>query len=210
MSRGRLITLEGGEGAGKSTLAAGLEAALKRAGVPVVRTREPGGSTGADQIRALLVTGDGDRWSSLTETLLLAAARNDHLERLVTPALARGDWVICDRFTDSTIAYQAAGRGVSLETIATLHRAIGAPTPDLTLILDLDVASGLARAKSRAGAEERFEGLDTAFHERVRRSFLDTAAREPTRCAVIDATQGPDAVLAQACAVIAQRLQISL
>lgn len=210
MSRGRLITLEGGEGAGKSTLAAGLEAALKAAGVSAVRTREPGGSTGADQIRALLVTGDGDRWSSLTETLLLAAARNDHLERRIMPALARGDWVICDRFTDSTIAYQAAGRGVSLETIAMLHRAISAPTPDLTLILDLDVAAGLARARSRAGAEDRFEGLDSAFHECVRQSFLDTAAREPSRCAVIDAMQNPDGVLAQARAVIAQRLRIAL
>lgn len=210
MPEGRLITLEGGEGAGKSTLAAGLSDAAALAGLTVVRTREPGGSVGADQIRALLVKGEGDRWSALSETLLLTAARNDHLERVIRPALARGDWVICDRYTDSTFAYQSAARGLEAGVLSTLNALIGAPTPQLTLILDVDPAKGLARARSRAGDETRFEGLDDAFHARIRSAFMDIAAREPARCVVIDATRAAEQVLADAKAAIAERLQVTL
>jgi dTMP kinase len=210
VARPRFITLEGGEGVGKSTLAAGLEAALRRAGQSVVRTREPGGSVGADEIRRLIVTGAGDRWSGLTETLLLTAARNDHLERTILPALTRGDWVICDRFIDSTYAYQVAARGLARETFETLNRVLAAPTPDLTLVLDLDTKTGLARALGRRGGEARFENLDETFHARVRQAFLDVAAREPARCAVLDARQPPEAVLQQACALVGARLGLSL
>jgi dTMP kinase len=204
MERPRFITLEGGEGVGKSTLAAGLEAAIRRAGLDVVRTREPGGSTGADEIRRLIVTGAGDRWSGLT------AARSDHLERTILPALSRGAWVICDRFVDSTYAYQVAARGLSHQTFDALNQILAPPTPDLTLVLDLDVETGLKRALGRRGGEARFENLDHAFHANVRQAFLDVAEREPTRCAVIDAGQSPDAVLVESRAVIQTRLGVSL
>lgn len=210
MSRPRFITLEGGEGVGKSTLAAGLEEAIKRIGQTVVRTREPGGSVGADEIRKLIVTGAGDRWSGVTETLLLTAARNDHLERTIRPAIERGDWVICDRFVDSTYAYQVVARGLPYETFVALNKVVAAPTPDLTLILDLDVKTGLARALGRRGGEARFETLDEAFHNNVRQAFRDVAAREPGRCAVIDAGQPPELVLRQACALISARLGLAL
>lgn len=206
MSGGRFITLEGGEGVGKSTLAAGLQTALESVGLSVVRTREPGGSAGADDIRRLIVTGARERWSGLTETLLLTAARNDHLERTIRPALARGAWVICDRFADSTYAYQVVARGLPASSYAALHDIIAAPKPDLTLILDLPAEVGLARARSRAIGEVRYESFDEAFHARVRGAFLDIAAREPNRCAVIDATVPQDDVLAAARQVIADRL----
>ncbi|MDZ4777298.1 MAG: dTMP kinase, partial [Alphaproteobacteria bacterium] len=176
MTVGRFITLEGGEGVGKSTLAAGLQAALEAAGIVVVRTREPGGSPGADDIRRLIVTGAEERWSGLTETLLLIAARNDHLERTIRPALARGCWVICDRYADSTYAYQVAARGIAPETLEALHSIIGAPQPDLTLVLDLAPAIGLARARSRMIGEARYESFDETFHAQVRQAFLDIAA----------------------------------
>jgi dTMP kinase len=210
MAVGRLITLEGGEGVGKSTLAAGLAAAFEQAGHSVVRTREPGGSPGADEIRALLVTGAGDRWSSLTETLLLTAARNDHLERTIRPALARGAWVICDRYWDSTRAYQSIARGLPMATIDTLNALIEAPAPDLTLVLDLDIAAGLSRARSRPGSEARFEALGEAFHASVRAAFLEIARREPQRCAVLDAGLPPAQVLAAARRIIAERMGVSL
>lgn len=210
MERPRFITLEGGEGVGKSTLAAGLEAAIRRAGRDVVRTREPGGSTGADEIRRLVVTGAGDRWSGRTETLLLTAARSDHLERTIMPALSRGAWVICDRFVDSTYAYQVAARGLPKRTFDALNEVLAPPTPDLTFVLDLDVKTGLERALGRRGGEARFENLDHAFHMNVRQAFLDVAMREPTRCAVIDASQPPHAVLAAACSAVQSRLGLSL
>ncbi|KAF0187350.1 MAG: dTMP kinase [Hyphomonadaceae bacterium] len=210
MSRPRFITLEGGEGVGKSTLAAGLEEAINRIGQTVVRTREPGGSVGADEIRKLIVTGAGDRWSGVTETLLLTAARSDHLERTIRPAIERGDWVICDRFIDSTFAYQVVARGLPYETFVALNKVVAAPTPDLTLILDLDVKTGLARALNRRGGEARFETLDEAFHNNVRQAFRDVAAREPERCAVIDAGQPPELVLRQACALVSARLGLTL
>lgn len=210
MAAARLITLEGGEGVGKSTLAAGLHAAIERAGQSVMRTREPGGSPGADEIRKLIVTGAGDRWSGLTETLLLTAARNDHLERTIRPALARGEWVVCDRFVDSTFAYQVVARGLPRATFDALNAALKSPTPDLTLVLDLDVEVGLSRALGRAGGEARFETLDTDFHRRVRRAFLEIATHEPQRCVVIDAGQSPEEVLRASAAAITQRLGLAL
>jgi|JI10StandDraft_1071094.scaffolds.fasta_scaffold451820_2 dTMP kinase len=206
---GRFITLEGGEGVGKSTLAAGLQAALEAAGLVVVRTREPGGSPGADEIRQLIVTGAKERWSVLTETLLLIAARNDHLERTIRPALARGCWVICDRFTDSTYAYQVAARALPPSVLEDLQRIIGAPQPDLTFVLDLSPTIGLARARSRTIGEARYESFDEAFHTRVRKAFLDVAAREPARCVVLDATADPAGVLSSAQAAILERLGVA-
>jgi dTMP kinase len=209
MPVGRFITLEGGEGVGKSTLAAGLQASLEAAGIDVVRTREPGGSVGADEIRKLIVTGAKERWSGLTETLLLIAARNDHLERTIRPALARGAWVICDRFTDSTYAYQVASRGLPPDTLAALQRLIDAPTPDLTLVLDLDPSVGLARAHSRAIGEARYESFDATFHAHVRQAFLDIAAREPGRCAVLDAAADAATLVERSRALISTRLGIA-
>ena len=195
MQRGRFITLEGGEGAGKSTQARRLVERLSGLGHQVVLTREPGGSPGAEALRALLVEGEADRWSPLSETLLMYAARADHLERTIRPALARGAWVICDRFLDSTRAYQGAGGGVTVDLIAALERSVvGADAPDLTLVFDLPVEAGLARAAGRAGGEARFEGKGAEFHQRLRAAFLDIARREPDRCVVVDAAPGPDAV----------------
>jgi dTMP kinase len=198
-ARGLFVTLEGGEGVGKTTLAAGLRAALVADGYTVTVTREPGGSTGADAIRALLVTGEADRWSVVSEALLLAAARNDHLERTIRPALAAGHVVICDRYLDSTYAYQVAGRDLPITTFETLRDLIGAPTPDLTLILDLESRRGVARSTRGGGAQEdRYESMDHAFHERVRAAFLDVAARAPERYVVIDSTQDKAHVLSAA------------
>ena len=160
-----------------------------------VTTREPGGSKGAEAIRALLVTGDVDRWDAETEALLHSAARRDHLVKTVWPALQRGAWVVCDRFADSTLAYQGYGHGLSKDFITGLTRLVlGDFTPDLTLILDLPVEEGLKRAGGRGGAEDRYERMGTAFHERLRQGFLDIARRDPDRCAVIDATQDVDGV----------------
>lgn len=203
---GRFITLEGGEGAGKSTLLAGLNDALTARGLAVTVTREPGGTPAANEIRNLLVRGAGERWSVLSEALLFAAARNDHLERLIRPALASGAWVISDRYMDSTYAYQVAGRGLPAETFDALHRAIGALKPDLTLILDIDPSKGVARSRGHASGESRFEAMDAEFHLRVRASFHRIAALEPERCVLIDATQDKAAVLAAALSAIDQRL----
>lgn len=193
-ARGRFITLEGGEGAGKTTLAAALAAELRQAGREVVVTREPGGTVGADQIRALLVSGEATRWSPLTETLLVMAARNDHVEKVIGPALSRGADVICDRFQDSTLAYQAGGRGLSHEKVLTIGRALAAPVPDLTLLLDLDPSAGLRRSRGAAKDEDRFERMDLAFHHRVRAAFLALAAEDPSRFRVLDAGLTQDAL----------------
>jgi dTMP kinase len=191
----RFITLEGGEGAGKSTQALRLATALKARGIDCVTTREPGGSPGAEEIRKLLVEGEPGRWDANTEALLMFAARTDHIARTIRPALAQGRWVVCDRFTDSSYAYQGAGRGLPRETIAAIESAsVGAFKPDLTLILDLPVETGLARAGARKSNETRFEHFDTAFHVRLRDEFLASAAREPDRCTLIDAAGNEDRV----------------
>jgi dTMP kinase len=206
VTQGRFITFEGGEGAGKSTQVRKLAARLA-AGREVVATREPGGSPGAESIRDLLVRGEADRWSPVTETLLMYAARRDHLERVIQPALTRGAWVVCDRFADSTRAYQGAGGGADPALIAALEaQVLGLIRPDLTLVLDLPVEDGLARADGRGDAETRFESKGLAFHARLRHAFLDIARAEPRRCAVIDAAQPPDAVEAAIWAVVAARL----
>lgn len=206
MTRGRFITLEGGEGAGKSTQARLLAERLTALGHEVVLTREPGGSPGAEAIRALLVTGEADRWSAVAETLLMYAARRDHLERLIRPALERGAWVICDRFMDSTRAYQGAAGGTSQSLIVALEREVlEGLLPDATIILDLPVDQGLARAAGRAGAETRFESKGAAFHERLRAAFLAIAVAEPGRCAVISAEPAPEAVAEALWAAVAER-----
>jgi dTMP kinase len=205
-SRGRFITLEGGEGAGKSTQAARLAAALEARAISVCPTREPGGSPGAEEIRKLLVHGEPGRWNPLTETLLLFAARADHLARKIRPALEQGQWVICDRFTDSTYAYQGAGRGLDESTIAAIEAAVTQSfKPDITIILDVPVEQGLSRAGNRGPHEARFENFDAAFHERLRDYFRDLAEREPGRCVLLDGSASPDAVAAAIWDTVAER-----
>lgn len=197
MRAGRLITFEGGEGAGKSTQAALLADRLRAAGIDVDTTREPGGTDGAEAIRGLIVTGAADRWSAASEALLVNAARADHVARRIRPALAAGRWVVCDRFIDSTLAYQGAGKGADVADLRTLHRfATGDLLPDLTLILDLPIATGLTRAAARPGGEARFEAHDAAFHARVAQGFRDLAASEPGRCRLIDASGTVGAIAA--------------
>jgi dTMP kinase len=196
-SAARFITLEGGEGAGKSTQARRLAAALRATGVDLVETREPGGSPGAEEIRRLLTTGEPARWSPMAETLLHFAARSDHIRRTIRPALNAGRWVLCDRFADSTMAYQGYGHGIDRDFIARLAGAVlGDLRPDLTLVFDLPVEQGLARAAARAGHEDRYEKMDRKFHEALRRGFLDIAAKDPQRCVVIDAS-GDEATIWQ-------------
>jgi dTMP kinase len=208
--RGRFITIEGGEGAGKSTQIARLRDVLEARGHKVVVTREPGGSTGAEEIRKLLMGGSIDRWDTVTEALLVYAARRDHLVRTVWPALARGEWVISDRYEDSTRAYQGAGGldAAAIEQVGAVAR--GEFRPDLTLILDLSVTLGRARAAKRRGPGDRFEDRGDAFHERVRAIFLATAAAEPDRCAVIDASADVDAVTRAISAAVSVRLGVDL
>jgi dTMP kinase len=209
--KGRFITLEGGEGAGKSTQLRRLAETLAARGIDVLTTREPGGSKGAEEIRALLVSGDTGRWGPVTEALLHSAARRDHLERTVWPALEAGRWVVCDRFFDSTMAYQGYGLGLGRERIAALQAlALDGFRPDLTLILDIDVRTGLRRAAVRAGGEDRYERMDVGFHERLRHGFLDIAEREPERCAVIDADADLDHVQARVWNAVAARLGLAL
>lgn len=207
MTQGRFITFEGGEGAGKSTQLKRLVARLQTAGREVVATREPGGSSGAESIRELVLKGAADRWSPVTETLLMYAARRDHIERVIRPGLERGAWVVCDRFADSTRAYQGGAGDVAPQLIAAMETHILESTrPDLTLIFDLPVDIGLQRAHERAGSEMRFESKGVAFHERLRAAFLQIARAEPERCAIIDACGTLDEVEAQVWAAVAGRL----
>lgn len=189
MALGFFIALEGGEGAGKSTQARRLAEHLRAGGREVVLTREPGGAPGAEEIRKLLVTGEAARWSPLTEALLMYAAREDHLNATIRPALARGAVVISDRFADSSEAYQGAGGGVPLEALNALRAmVVGADEPDLTLIFDLPVATGLARAAERGG-DARFESKGADYHQRLRDAFLAIAARRKDSAVLIDAAQ---------------------
>lgn len=185
---GRFITFEGGEGAGKSTQVRALVAHLRDLGLEVVQTREPGGSSGAEALRDLLVTGDAGRWSPVSETLMMYAARANHLEQVIRPALERGAWIVCDRFADSTRAYQGAGGGVTPDLIETIDRAVvGDTQPDLIIVMDMPPEAGLRRALSRGDDENRFESKGLAFHERLREGFLRRAAAHPERYRLIDA-----------------------
>jgi len=207
VTHGRFITFEGGEGTGKSTQVARLVKRLRARDLEVVQTREPGGSAGAEDIRNIALNGDAERWSPMTETLLMFAARSDHLERTIRPALGAGRWVVCDRFADSSRAYQGVGGGTPAAFIEALDAAIvGETQPDLTLVFDLPVSVGLERAFGRGLFETRFESKGLEFHERLRRGFLDVAARHPERCVVIDAEGDQDAVEARVWAAIEARL----
>ena len=204
---GRLITFEGGDGAGKSTQIARLADWLGGLDVPVACTREPGGTTEAEAIRGLLVAGARD-WDPLTEAMLHYAARREHAEKRIRPALAAGTWVLSDRFFDSTVAYQCYGQGVAPEDEAVLRRlAIGGLQPDLTLLLDVPVETGRERARERQ--KSRYEAMNDGLHLRVREGFLEIARREPGRVAVVDAAQDPDSVAAAVQAVVARRFGLS-
>ncbi len=203
MTRGRFITFEGGEGTGKSTQAARLVARLSAFGLDVVRTREPGGSLGAEDIRALVVSGAAERWSARTELLLMYAARSDHLERTIVPALEAGHWVVCDRFADSSRVYQGVAGGADLDLVSAMERGVVAEhQPDLTLVFDLPVEIGLERALGRGAAETRFESKGPAFHARLRDGFRAVAEANPDRCRLIDAGGAPDVVAGRVWAAV--------
>ncbi|MFV1875497.1 dTMP kinase [Nioella sp.] len=196
------ISLEGIDGSGKSTQARLLSDALRAMGRDTVLTREPGGSPGAEEIRALVLEGDPDRWSAETEILLFTAARRDHLERTILPALAAGKVVICDRFADSTRMYQGLSRGDLRAQVDALHALMIGREPDLTLLIDMDPAKGLARAKGRNGTEERFEDFGLQLQERMRAGFLGLAEEYAVRFRVIDGDRSQDVVAADVLAVV--------
>ena len=209
MVPGRFITFEGGEGAGKSTQVALLGGRLRAAGHEVIATHEPGGTPAATDIRRLLVEGSVDRWEPFSELLLHNAARHEHVKKTIAPALAAGKWVICDRFADSTMAYQGQAQNVDRDMVARINRAAaGDVWPDLTIVLDLAVAEGLARARKRSGVEDRYERMGTAFHERIRDAFLEIANVEPDRCAVIVASGAVDHVSSEVWDTVQTRLSI--
>ena len=209
-ARGRFITLEGGEGAGKSVQAKRLEERLAALGLAVVRTREPGGSPGAEALREAILSGFAANFGAAGQAFLFAAARLDHLDKTILPALAKGAWVVSDRFADSTRAYQGAAGNLPPELIASLERlTVGANGPDLTLILDLAPEIGLQRAAERRRDGERadrFESEGLPFHRTLRQAFLDIAAAEPWRCVVIDAGRSEEAVAAAIWSAVEARL----
>jgi dTMP kinase len=203
--RGRFITLEGGEGAGKSTQARRLAVALAARGLPVLRTREPGGTPGAERIRALLL--NHGPWDPVAEAMMMFSARREHVMKVIRPFLDAGGWVVCDRFADSTLAYQGA-QGLPREVWARLAEvALEGFAPDLTLVLDLPPEAGMARAAARSGAD-RYERMGMRFHAAVRQAFLGIAAAEPQRCLVVDAGQGAEAVAAAIGAAVGARLGV--
>ena len=202
------ITLEGGEGAGKSTQIQVVKDYLLTRGNDVVVTREPGGTSEGQEIRNLLVSGDKDKWSPLSETLLILADRAAHLERVIRPALAEGKYVVCDRFFDSTKAYQGVAGGLGLDVIHNLQQPVlGTTLPDVTFLLDIDPEKGLRRAQERGG-ELRFESKILAYHRTLRNAFLDFAAQEPDRIFVIDADRDVEAVSADILAVLDERINV--
>ena len=204
------ITLEGGEGTGKSTQARLLADFLEKSGHPCVLTREPGGSEGAEEIRNLVVKGDIARWDVMTEALLMFAARRDHLVKTVWPALREGKTVICDRFADSTMAYQGFGyadRGLGQSTVEQLYKiVVGDFKPDLTIILDMPVEAGVARAVKRDTNTNRYEKMGLDFHRNLRNAFLEIEKKEPTRCTVIDANRTIEEISADILSVVRTRL----
>jgi len=204
--RGRFITIEGGEGAGKSTMMSRVVLWLEKAGHRVISTREPGGTELAEKLRDILLDNNNISLSGRAELLLLFAARAQHLDELIRPALARGDWVLCDRFTDATWAYQGGGRDLPRQEIATLETLVhGDLQPDLTLLLDLPVEQGMKRAQER-GAADRFEQESRLFFERVRKEYLERAMAAPQRFEVIDASGNIDEVWSQIDGVLNDRM----
>jgi len=205
MNRGRFITLEGIEGAGKSTLARFAAAWLREQGLTVQLTREPGGTPLAERLRQIVLERGAEPLSAVAETLVMFTARALHVAQVIEPALCRGEWVLCDRFTDATRAYQGGGRGVDAALIDALSHAVHPQlAPDVTLLMDLPVSAGLARAKGRAGAApDRFEAETASFFERVRGAYLALARAEPARFRLIDATQPLAAVKQQVVAALA-------
>lgn len=203
---GLFITFEGIDGSGKSTQARMLAERLGTLGYAVRATREPGGSPGAEEIRRLVLEGDPERWSAETEILLFTAARRDHLERVINPALAAGEVVVCDRFADSTRMYQGL-RGPGLRAIVDqLHVLMIGREPDLTFIIDMDPSKGHARAKGRNGSEERFEDFGTALQEQMRAGFLALAEEYAARCVVVDGDRAPEAVAEDVARIALERL----
>lgn len=204
------ITFEGGEGTGKSTQALILAETLRKYGIDVVLTREPGGSPGAEIIRNLLVTGSVDRWSTMSEVLLMYAARADHWQNTIKCALDKDSWVLCDRFADSTVAYQGYGRGVNRGFLQLLYQHIvGDTQPDFTFIFDLDVHEGLRRANLRMEGdtvvEGRFEAMDVEFHKRIRTGFLEIAKENPNRCIVLQADSHPQNIHQQILRILQEK-----
>ena len=204
--RGLFVTFEGIDGSGKSTQARRLAERLREAGHEVVLTREPGGSAGAEEIRKLVLEGDPDRWSAETEILLFTAARRDHLERTIEPALAAGKVVICDRFADSTRMYQGMSRGDLRGLVDQLHSLMIAREPDLTLLIDMDPNTGLSRAKGRQGTEERFEDFGPALQQQMRAGFLALADEYATRFRVVDGNRNMDSVAQDVTEIVMQAL----
>ncbi len=210
MPSGKFITFEGGEGAGKSTQIKRLAAAIEKTGLTVTVTREPGGSRGAETIRAMLLDPDAE-WDPPTEALLHFAARADHYTTKIAPALKEGAWVLCDRFADSTRAYQGYGLGLDMGAIETLYEiALDDFVPDLTIILDIPVETGVERMIERGADPDRYEKMDTAFHERLRQGFLEIAKQDPDRCAVIDANNDIDTVTARIFDCVETRMGVTL
>ena len=206
--RGKFITFEGGEGGGKSTQAARMAGYLRGKGLEVIETREPGGTPQGEDLRDLLVQGDPDRWTALSELLLLTAARVEHVNRLIGPALAEGKWVICDRFVDSTLAYQGIAGELGLEQVEQLQQlAVGASSPDVTFLLDVRAEAGLQRAEKRGGAA-RFEKKGAAFHQILRDGFLALANENPQRIVLIDGEDTFDNVWAQIEAELGRRFKL--
>ena len=216
MNGGHFITLEGGEGAGKSTQIKRLAQALADVGINTITTREPGGAPGAEEIRNLLVNGDTKRWAPMAEVLLHTAARAEHLDKTVMPALKNGSWVISDRFFDSTLAYQGYGHGVDKEVIKNIYRdAFGNFKPDLTLIIDVPTDIGLARAGTRAATdtnpnEDRYERMGGTFHQRIREGFLEIAKEEPDRCVVINGELDEDGVFSAIKNAVKSKFEIKI
>lgn len=211
MTSGKFITFEGGEGAGKSTQTRLLAERLRAAGHTVVETREPGGTECGEKIRDFILSGSARTYGPMGEAVLFSAARDYHVQEVIAPALERGDWVLCDRFSDSTAAYQGAAGGVKPALIRALERiAVGNTTPALTILLDLPVEAGLKRAAERNGAGEeqvdRFEGMEHRFHETLRDCFLAIAAQTPERSVVIDAQQAESAVAEAIWEAVVERL----
>lgn len=206
--KGLFISFEGGDGAGKSSQIGRLADHLRAAGKTVRVTREPGGSDGAETIRKLLVDGAADRWSPMSEALMMYAARADHLERVIRPALDRGEVVITDRFADSTMAYQGIAGALGEEIIARLHAlVVGGDDPDITIILDVPTDIGLARAGGRGADESRFESMGLCYQEKVRQAFLKVARDNPGRCVVVDAIPDEGSVFKAVATAVEKALQ---